>query len=934
MRRFLHILAAAWTWLFVSVSGQAQIAFRPHVETFGKLHYGADSQNWSVAEGSPGEIFVGNDEGLLRYDGYRWELNRLPGGSPVYSILVDGDRIYTGGVREFGYWTRTPEGEFGYHSLSAGMEEDRLGRDEIWTILKQGDRILFHAFHAFHVVSPEKTTTFRTPSFMMSPHILESGELLVYLRGEGLAVLDIDADGGGNFRLFEGLPFRTPMASVLATEDGSYRVLTYREGIFRMEGERMDPFPTEADGLIKSAIPRQALVHPLTGSILVGTHLGGLLALSPDGELRYSFGADDGTLPSNQIFGMTLDSFGNLWLALGRGIAMVSMVAQIWQSDDLGSGMGVLNTAAYRAPWLYLGTSRGLFRGLFQPEFRRLEGIEQVESVGRNVLDLYQSGDQLFCGTGGPTYEIFPDRVLPVCPEAGGAEMDAGIIHDKEVLLQRTYSGLCIYLRENGRWQYSHTLPGFSDPVRAIKLDVDGMLWVKELYGGLRRIKLDETLTRIESDMRFGGLGEASLLPLSINRLGNRVLFADGKTGFYAYDDIHGSLLLYDRLRNYPTALSLDPLSKDEYAIHFPEDVFFVHHGIDTLAVLGRISQERLGGVVPDGLRHVVPLPGNRSLFLRENSLTVCQVDSRTHVECPGMTLSRFVGHDFEQQADSLFSPDVPHLRIPWRYHHLSLSYEFPRFGLLFQPEFRYRVEGLEHAFWEHLGKVPDITLNHLSEGYYKLTIQALTPDGEVLSSFTHAFVIRPPWRRSAPMIVLYVLLVCFVLFLLWRLMKLREQDRLHKLEFRLHQSEMSAASAELAQRTIDSIHWNETLLRIKDMLGSQKERLGKNYPDKDYQAVCEIIDKEMFAETDWDVFEAKFNRAYDNFLARLKTRYPGLSSSDLRFCAYVRMGMTNREAASIMNITQRGAETARYRIKKKLGLSADDSMEAFLKKF
>ena len=197
MRRFLHILAAAWTCLFVSVSGQAQIAFRPHVETFGKLHYGADSQNWSVAEGSPGEIFVGNDEGLLRYDGYRWELNRLPGGSPVYSILVDGDRIYTGGVREFGYWTRTPEGEFGYHSLSAGMEEDRLGRDEIWTILKQGDRILFHAFHAFHAVSPEKTTTFRTPSFMMSPHILESGELLVYLRGEGLAVLDIDADGGG-----------------------------------------------------------------------------------------------------------------------------------------------------------------------------------------------------------------------------------------------------------------------------------------------------------------------------------------------------------------------------------------------------------------------------------------------------------------------------------------------------------------------------------------------------------------------------------------------------------------------------------------------------------------------------------------------------------------------------------------------------------------
>ena len=109
-----RILAAALFIAALSQALSAQVSFRPPVEFYGKETLRAASHNWAVAQGRPGEIYAGNDEGLLRYDGYRWELHRMPGGIPVYSILVDGERIYTGGIHEFGYWTRTEAGELKY----------------------------------------------------------------------------------------------------------------------------------------------------------------------------------------------------------------------------------------------------------------------------------------------------------------------------------------------------------------------------------------------------------------------------------------------------------------------------------------------------------------------------------------------------------------------------------------------------------------------------------------------------------------------------------------------------------------------------------------------------------------------------------------------------------------------------------------------------
>ena len=607
------------------------------------------------------------------------------------------------------------------------------------------------------------------------------------------------------------------------------------------------------------------------------------------------------------------------------------------QSTELDASMGILNTAAYQAPHLYLGTSLGLFRGRFSADFQRLDELVRIDTPVRNVLGLSLVDGQLFCSTSGETYEILQGRVRPACPVMGGAEMDRGFIHGKEVLIQRTFSGLCVYLKEDGRWRYSHELEGLPGPVRGAIIDRDGTLWVKVLYGSLWRLQLDDQLCTVISQTEFEGVGASNAPSEGLFRFGDRVLFSDGESGLYAYDDLLNRMVPYQRLERWSSALSIDQLSRDDYAIALAEGAVILHDRGDSLVVRQRLSQHILGGTTPDVVSRVVPLPGERYLFLRENTISICKLDGTgSDIGRAGeLSLSRLTAHNYEARQDSLFRLDGSRIRIPWSYHSITLQYAIPRFGLSYQPHFRIRfsVSGEMHTP-EELGTVPEITLSHLREGHYSVTAEALSLEGDVLSSYTHSFDVLPPWRRSILAIALYTLLALSFLMLVMLLLHRRWQIRDYQLKAEQQEAEVRALNADLTARIINNTKWNDTLRRIKEQITQQKERLGKDYPDKDYRAVCALIDREMKGESEWSFLSKSIDKAHDNFLHRLQERYPELSETDLRYCAYIRMNMSNKETAEVMNITVRGAEAARYRIKKKLGLNAEQSLETFLKAF
>ncbi|MBT4398780.1 MAG: hypothetical protein HOD37_04800, partial [Bacteroidetes bacterium] len=81
-------------------------------------------------------------------------------------------------------------------------------------------------------------------------------------------------------------------------------------------------------------------------------------------------------------------------------------------------------------------------------------------------------------------------------------------------------------------------------------------------------------------------------------------------------------------------------------------------------------------------------------------------------------------------------------------------------------------------------------------------------------------------------------------------------------------------------------------------------------------------------------VFETSFDQVHENFLRRLREAYPELTAKDLRLCAYLRLNLSSKEIAPLLNISIRGVEISRYRLRKKLNLHHEEHLADFILAF
>ncbi|MDP3444548.1 MAG: regulator, partial [Ignavibacteria bacterium] len=133
---------------------------------------------------------------------------------------------------------------------------------------------------------------------------------------------------------------------------------------------------------------------------------------------------------------------------------------------------------------------------------------------------------------------------------------------------------------------------------------------------------------------------------------------------------------------------------------------------------------------------------------------------------------------------------------------------------------------------------------------------------------------------------------------------------------------------------TMAMIKKNELLIEIRKEIEIQKDELGYRMPVKYFQRINKLIENSINSEHDWEMFENLFDQAHENFFKRLKNDYKELTTSDFRLCAYLRMNLSSKEIAPLLNISIRGVEEKRYRLRKKLQLPSDQNLTEFIINF
>ena len=234
--------------------------------------------------------------------------------------------------------------------------------------------------------------------------------------------------------------------------------------------------------------------------------------------------------------------------------------------------------------------------------------------------------------------------------------------------------------------------------------------------------------------------------------------------------------------------------------------------------------------------------------------------------------------------------------------------------------------------------------------------MRTLTSNGTITEPVTLKFKIKPAWYASIVAILIYIFIglggiLASEYFYRNRLAK--HHNRLNQVAnekrktekqnaeqeiIRLHneklQAEVAHKNMQLADSTMSVIKKNEMLIKIKDELAKQKEELGPRYPARYLQRFTTLIDKNISDDNDWEIFEVLFDQAHGDFFKRLKHSFPLLTQSDLKLCAYLKLNLSSKEIVPLLNISIRGVEIRRYRLRKRLLLSSDKNLVEYIMQF
>jgi DNA-binding CsgD family transcriptional regulator len=164
------------------------------------------------------------------------------------------------------------------------------------------------------------------------------------------------------------------------------------------------------------------------------------------------------------------------------------------------------------------------------------------------------------------------------------------------------------------------------------------------------------------------------------------------------------------------------------------------------------------------------------------------------------------------------------------------------------------------------------------------------------------------------------------------------EKENLHLQEVLFAEEEIKKLQAqsleqkkhELTSATLLIANKNEAFSNLRRMAEHLTEKNVSNKDEK-YREMIREIDRQTDVEGQWEQFRLHFESIHKSFFSKLRENNAGLTQTDLQLCAYIKLNMGTKEIARLMNITAESVNTHRYRLRKKLELPSQETLDDFL---
>ncbi|HPT13407.1 MAG TPA: triple tyrosine motif-containing protein [Bacteroidales bacterium] len=934
----------------------------PGITNYLRTEYKGGTQNWSLGQAPNGCMYFANNDGLLEFDGGHWAKYRDM--ELIYrSLCIDGNKIYVGAYNKFGYYEPDKSGELKFHSLIPLLKGRMNDFDEIWRIHKTSQGIVFQSFRAIFIFDGNRIDiVYPRSKFHFSYYV--NGILWVYDEVQGLMQI---RDGkvrqvpGGGF--FSG----TEIWSIMPLNDDQVLIGTAKRGVFRYDGEKIEPWNKPVNELLKK-------YQMFSGAKIrneyfaFGTIQNGLILTDTSGKIILELNKERGIL-NNTVLCIGSDRQGDIWLGLDNGISIVhfnSPHTYIQNYFDIGSGYA---SALYKGK-LYLGTNQGLFCidwEKFIDPLKKKEDFHLIEGTEGQVWCLTKIGDDLLCGHNFGVFQISGEKAVKVSPISGGWSV-LNVSNKKPLLLVGHYSGISVLEKKGTTWVYRNELKGFNQSSHYFAMDETGDLWISHGYKGIFRIHADSAWRSV-TQSRF--YGEKEGLPSAI---GNNLfkiqsgIVVTTRQGIYRYNEKSGNFLPDDQFsRLLPNGKLYDYIIQDNdgniwyYYDHQPGVLRIQEDG--TLKNITAPFLELKGQVIPS-YGHINPLDENNVIIGVEGGFAHYLAGKYMNYNMiPALHISELHSGDtsegqYRYNSTMLNQDIIPEFRHDGNM--ITISFAASRYtesGINFQ----YKLDGFD-SDWSPWTEQNKKEYTNLPAGEYKFRLKARTVSGVVTKELSYKFRILPPWYLTNLSLVIFMIIIAVIAMIVYRLVnrrverslqkqKLEEKNKFREREQVLKEDaliaekemirlrnealnmEMIHKEKELANSTMLIIQKNEILTKLKNDLNKIRNAIADEPMKNEIGSTIKRIGKEIDNEKQWQVFNTHVEQVHEALFKKLIEKYPDLTPRELSLCAYLRMNISSKEIATLMNISTRGVEISRYRIRKKLGLGRDENLTDFMLK-
>ena len=157
------------------------------------------------------------------------------------------------------------------------------------------------------------------------------------------------------------------------------------------------------------------------------------------------------------------------------------------------------------------------------------------------------------------------------------------------------------------------------------------------------------------------------------------------------------------------------------------------------------------------------------------------------------------------------------------------------------------------------------------------------------------------------------------------------QRSRLVKRKKQLVDQELKNKENDLARMSAYIVSKNDLLNSIVSDLEYHTSLIENKKDRRLMTPLKKKISEKIDESADWDQFQIQFSSAYPDFIEKLTSKYSDLRSGDIKLCCYLKMNMNTKDIAQITGLSVRAIENKRYRLRKKLKLNTDISLEAFL---